>query len=315
MASLKFYNTSTGQWEIIKTDSLSSVIPNNQTWTATTSQSAFTISNGSIPDAKLLSVYVDGKIRTDYTLTNSTTFTFFTGLTSGQQVFAEWFEVAVPATSGHHATHEANGQDAIDITKMTNYAGLIGTPITNLQNTQTNHETRITTIEGKNLDSRVSTLETDKTNDEARISAVEYPYYMCLGTDNIAYSNPNELFQIPIISSNMNWHYGFTVTSNDLYVPDDGIYFINVNYNSSGLNADQTFGLIIRRYAQDNINYGDFGTTLRGATGQGWNNGGVPLSYSIVLNCYKAGRLQFFTRFTEAPRLVQANINIFRFSK
>jgi hypothetical protein len=315
MASLKFFNTSTSQWEIIKTDALSSVIPNNQTWTATTSQSAFTISNGSIPDAKLLNVYVDGKIRIDYTLTNSTTFTFFTGLTSGQQVYAEWFEVAVPATQGHHATHEANGQDAIDLTKLTNYSGLIGTPITNLQNTQTNHETRITTIESKNLDPRVSTLETAKTTDEARLSAVEWPYYMSLGTGQIAYSNPNELFQIPIISSNMNWHYGFNVSTNDLYVPEDGIYFMNVGYQASGLNADQTFELIIRRYAQDNVGYGDFGAMLRGASGQGWNNGGVPLQYSIVLNCFKAGRVQFFTRFSEAPRLVQANVNVFRFSK
>jgi hypothetical protein len=144
MASLKYFNTSTNQWEVIKTDGIDSVIPNSQTWTATTNQSIFTISNGSIPDKKLLNVYVDGKIRIDYALTNNTTFTFYSGLTSGQQVYAEWYEVAVPATPGHHSIHEINGQDQIDVTRLLNYAEQIQTPIDNLQTNLTNLQTSVT---------------------------------------------------------------------------------------------------------------------------------------------------------------------------
>lgn len=173
MASLKFFNTSTNQWEVIKTDTLGGVIPNNQTWIATQGQTTFTIPNGQVADPKLISVFVDGKARTDFTMPNNTTIQFLTGINSGLQVFAQWFEVSVPATTGHHSTHELNGQDPIDVTKLTNYSGQIATPITNLQNTQSNHETRITTIEGKNLDSRVTTLETAKTADETRLTNLE----------------------------------------------------------------------------------------------------------------------------------------------
>jgi hypothetical protein len=180
MASLKYFNTSTNQWEVIKTDSINGVIPNNQTYIATQGQTTFTIPNGQIADAKLLQVSVNGLIRTDFVMTNNTTFQFLASLNSGDKVYAEWFEVSIPATIGHHSTHELNGQDPIDITKLTNYQGQIATPlstaqtnITSLQNTQANHETRITTIEGKNLDSRVSTLETAKTTDETRLTNLE----------------------------------------------------------------------------------------------------------------------------------------------
>jgi hypothetical protein len=144
MASLKFYNTTTNQWEVIKTDSINGVIPNNQTWTAIQGQTTFTIPNGTIADPKLLSVYVDGKIRSDITMPNNTTFQFLTNLNSGQQVYAEWFEVSVPATAGHHATHELFGNDAIDVTKLKNYAEQIQTPIGNAQTNITNVQTDLT---------------------------------------------------------------------------------------------------------------------------------------------------------------------------
>jgi hypothetical protein len=140
MASLKFFNTTTNQWEAIKTDSINGVIPNNTTWIATTNQTTFTIPNGTIADPKLISVFVDGKARTDFTMPNNTTIQFLTGISSGLQVFAQWFEVSVPATAGHHATHELFGNDAIDVTKLLNYAEQIQTPIGNIQTDLTNHK-------------------------------------------------------------------------------------------------------------------------------------------------------------------------------
>lgn len=143
MANLRFHNDTTNQWEVIKTDSIDGVIPNNQTYTAIQGQTTFTIPNGTVADPKLLSVFVDGKIRSDVIMPNNTTFQFLTGLTSGQQVYAEWFEVSVPATAGHHATHEMFGNDAIDVTKLLNYAGQIQTPISNAQTNITNLQTDV----------------------------------------------------------------------------------------------------------------------------------------------------------------------------
>ncbi|MDP4268209.1 MAG: hypothetical protein Q8880_12340 [Bacteroidota bacterium] len=134
MASLKFFNTSTNQWEAIKTDSINGVVPNNQTYVATQGQVTFTIPNGTVADPKLLQVFVNGNIRSDVTMPNNTTFQLLTALNSGDQVYAQWFEVSVPVTSGHHATHEIYGNDAIDVTKLKNYAEQIQTPITDLQN-------------------------------------------------------------------------------------------------------------------------------------------------------------------------------------
>jgi hypothetical protein len=178
MASLNWKNPVTGQWEPIKVDTINGVIPNHTTWIATQGQTTFTIPNGTIADSNLISVFVDGKARTDFTMPNNTTIQFLSGISSGLQVYAQWFEVSVPATTGHHQTHELGGQDAIDVTKLTNYTNNIATPISN-------HETRITTIEGKNLDSRVSTLETAKTADETRITNLE--------NNNVTYITPTLL--------------------------------------------------------------------------------------------------------------------------
>jgi hypothetical protein len=179
MASLKYFNTITNQWEVIKTDGIDSVIPNKQTWTATTNQSVFTISNGLIPDVKLLSVYVDGKIRTDYSLTNSTTFTFFTGLTSGQQVFAEWFEVSVPATTGHHSIHEINGQDQIDVTRLLNYSEQIETPINNLQTDNATNKINIS-----DLQTNLTNHENNTSNPHA-VTASQVGAYSKSESDNL----------------------------------------------------------------------------------------------------------------------------------
>jgi hypothetical protein len=144
MASLKFYNTTTSQWEVIKTDTLGGVIPNNQTWTATQGQTTFTLLNGTVADPKLISVFVDGKARTDFTMPDNATIQFLSGISSGLQVYAQWFEVSVPATTGHHQTHELGGQDAIDVTKLTNYTNNIATPLITAQTNITNLQTDVT---------------------------------------------------------------------------------------------------------------------------------------------------------------------------
>jgi hypothetical protein len=145
MASLKFYNKTTGLWEAIKTDSINGVIPNNQSYTAVQGQTTFTIVNGQIADANLLSVFVNGKIRNDITMTNNTTFQFATALTAGDQVYAEWFEVSVPATVGHHATHYVGGQDQIDVTQLNNFTDEVSIPINNAQSSADSANTALTT--------------------------------------------------------------------------------------------------------------------------------------------------------------------------
>lgn len=150
MANLRYHNDVTNEWEVIKVDTLGGVIPNNQTWIATQGQTTFTIPNGTIADSKLISVFVDGKARTDFTMPNNTTVQFLAGINSGLQVFAQWFEVSVPATTGHHNTHELNGQDPIDVTKLVNYQEQISAPlisvetnVSNLQTDVTNHKNNI----------------------------------------------------------------------------------------------------------------------------------------------------------------------------
>lgn len=157
MSSLKFYNTDTNEWEVIKTDSINGVIPNNQTWTAIQGQTTFTIANGQIADSKLIQVFVNHLIRTDFTMTNNTTFQFLTNLNSGDQVYAEWFEVSVPATIGHHSTHEINGQDEIDITKLVNYAEDVATPISSLQTSNSTLQTNISNHIGDKTNPHVVT--------------------------------------------------------------------------------------------------------------------------------------------------------------
>lgn len=147
MASLKFFNTSTNQWEAIKTDAINGVIPNNQTWTATQGQTTFTISNGTVADSKLMTVFVDGKARTDFTMPDNITIQFLNGIDSGLQVFGQWFEVSVPAVTGHHATHELFGNDSIDVTKLLNYAEQIQSPISTLQTNLGSLQTNVTNHE------------------------------------------------------------------------------------------------------------------------------------------------------------------------
>lgn len=125
-----FIGSSTGNVELLrKKDGIDSLIPNTQGWVSTDNQDTFQITNGKIIDVNLLNVYVSGLIQPNITLVNDTTFQLSEKISAGIDVYAEWFEVSIPATAGHHSTHESGGQDQIDITKLNNYSTLIGTPI------------------------------------------------------------------------------------------------------------------------------------------------------------------------------------------
>jgi hypothetical protein len=302
MASLKFFNTSTNQWEIIKTDSINGVIPNNQIWTATQGQTIFSITNGSIADASLLNVYVNGKISTNYTFTNNTTFTFFTGLNSGDSVYATWFEVSVPSTIGHHSTHEVNGQDPIDITKLTNYQGQIATPIADLQDTQTNHETRITTIEDENLNSRDGSLEYAKTTDESRISHLEKPPYFHLNKNGSQQIMDGSFTYITFSPANVVYYSGITPSTNTIIVNEDGVYYIESSIQLSGLNSGIFANLFIRALNADGTLNADYPVTQIGWQGAGGNSGGVWIRNSRLLQLKSGQMIQFLYSAGESPR-------------
>jgi hypothetical protein len=101
--------------------SSNNILPNNQGWVSSSNQDTFQISNGQIVNAKLLTVYVSGVVQPTITLINNTTFQLPEPLSDGINVFATWFEAAIPVTTGHHTSHESGGQDEIDITKLKNY--------------------------------------------------------------------------------------------------------------------------------------------------------------------------------------------------
>ncbi len=121
MASLNYYNESTQKWEPIKTEAINSVIPNTQSWVSIEGQDTFQVLNGKIINVKLLKVNIGGVLQNNITLINETTFKLSETLPAGVNVYAEWFEVKIPATSGHQKTHEVGGQDELDITTLKNY--------------------------------------------------------------------------------------------------------------------------------------------------------------------------------------------------
>jgi hypothetical protein len=295
MASLKFYNTATGQWEAIKTDAINGVIPNNQTWTATQGQTTFTIPNGTVVDSKLISVFVDGKARTDFTMPNNTTIQFLTGISSGLQVYAQWFEASVPVTAGHHSTHELFGNDAIDVTKLVNYAEQIQTPIITLQNHASN------------------------TNNPHNVTATQVGAYNKTEVDNLfkrgylKYTNGNDNFNInnsntwtTIFWTNGTYGYdasGCHLASNGIVIDKKGIYFFTADVMMSGLSVGKQY--VMRYYVVDstgNVKNDDENYMLSVNDGLWDNNEWLPIHLSDVLKLDVGDVLQIQVLCTEAPR-------------
>ena len=118
-----FVGSTSGNIEIAKIDDLntlqsSPVIPNSYSWVSTTGQDTFQIPNGKFYDVRLVSVTVGGVVQPNITLIDNKTFQLPETLSNGVNVYAEWYEVPVPVTTGHHGSHEAGGADEIDITKL-----------------------------------------------------------------------------------------------------------------------------------------------------------------------------------------------------
>jgi hypothetical protein len=131
-----FIGATSGNIQLAKKDDLDKLqptgfVPNNGSWVSSDGQDTFQITNGNIIDVKLITVVVGGVVQPDITLVNNTTFQLPETLSAGIDVYAEWYEIPVPITLGHHKTHESGGQDELDITKLKNY-NILNSQITDM---------------------------------------------------------------------------------------------------------------------------------------------------------------------------------------
>lgn len=160
------------------------------------------------------------------------------------------------------------------------------------------------------VDANAVTIASSKVSDDRSHTGTENPYFV-LKRNTIAVSSANTLTQIPFDASNVTNYSNFTIGANEMIFKENGMYLVQIKCDASGVSTDQTGEVIIRRYVSSI--YGDFSSIYRGATGQGGNNGGIPISHTIILPCLAGGKLQFFTRFSEAPRTVlSAYINVWK---
>lgn len=157
------------------------------------------------------------------------------------------------------------------------------------------------------VDANAVTIASTKINDTRTHIGTVTPFLSAEITE-VTVSSANVLTQIPITTSNIIDSEFITVTSNSIKPLENGLYYIDVQYNYSGVNSDQTAEILVRRYIDSTV-YGDFGTVYRGASGQGGNNGGVPIRYSSMIPVTSASKIQLFTRTSEAPRIVK-NVSI-----
>lgn len=121
-----------------------------------------------------------------------------------------------------------------------------------------------------------------------------------------------ELAQLTITPTDIKLSKKFILGNNEINFEANGIYYINVLCETSGINPDFVSELIIRRYENATV-YGDTGFQLRGALGQGGNSGGVVINGTMLIDGAIGGKLQFFFRpLSEGPRTARAKITIFK---
>lgn len=160
------------------------------------------------------------------------------------------------------------------------------------------------------VDANAVTITASKVGDERTHVGTSNPY-ITLTRNIVTVSSANTLTQIPFNTTHVVNSSGFTVGTNEIFFKENGMYFVEINCNMSGINSDQTGEVLIRRYLS-NVN-GDFSAMYRGASGQGGNEGGVPIRHSLILPCLAGGKIQFFARFSEAPRVVNStSINLWK---
>jgi hypothetical protein len=112
---------------------------NEYTWTSTAGQLTYIMPTGANydPFGKWFEVYVGGvavppslidrSVANQFTLLVSSS-----SILSGLTVLARWTEPIVPVTVGHHTSHELNGADEIDITKLRNFDTQVSSPFTDI---------------------------------------------------------------------------------------------------------------------------------------------------------------------------------------
>lgn len=159
---------------------------NSQKWIATANQIVFTITNGIyVTASNSIQVFVNGLLKisgTDYTETNSTSFTLSSAVSSGTVVYARWVEGAASISKTHHDTHQAGGQDELDVTLLKNYPEQIANKInainTTLGSTYLNTNAKNVTDAVNEVESRCDALS-------QQISGIQSPSSV---------SNPLNLF-------------------------------------------------------------------------------------------------------------------------
>jgi hypothetical protein len=224
-----------------------------------------------------------------------------TGISSGLQVYAQWFEVAVPATTGHHATHEAFGQDPIDITKLTNFGSQVTTPINNVQTDLTTHKNNTSNPHAVTA-SQVGAYSKSESDSKYALALNSY-FYTRSGTTWGGIGTAGALNQFPNSPSLIS---GLHMNGSDLIVDVAGKYVLEVQAYISGLNSESSFDLIVRVTNSDG-SYGDDVSYVVGYTGAGFNYfpQGVFNQISVIRDLHVGDKIQFFARCSEAPR----NIN------
>jgi hypothetical protein len=123
---------------------------NEYTWMTTTGQTTFAFPSSANYNnsTKWFQVTV-GNVPVPTSLVVRTSNTSFSlnidpsTIKAGMEVRALWTEPMVPITGGHHTTHELNGQDEIDVTKLRNYTEQIGTPITSMTSDIARHDKKV----------------------------------------------------------------------------------------------------------------------------------------------------------------------------
>lgn len=161
------------------------------------------------------------------------------------------------------------------------------------------------------VSANVVTIAADKVSDARSHTGVLNPYFT-LSKGTVSVASSNVLTQIPFDASNIVNSSGFTVGTNEMIFNENGMYFIDIQLDMSGVGSDQTAEVLIRRYTNPS-SYGDFGTAYRGATGQGGNNGGIPIRFGTVIPCIAGGKLHFFARCSESPRDIRTTkVNVWK---
>jgi hypothetical protein len=118
------------------TVTINGTLENEYEWTAAEGQLTYILPSNTTydPSSKALDVYVGGALVSPSLIQkdSSSQFTLLcstSDINAGMKVLARWTQPYVSTMSGHHATHELNGADEIDVTKLKNYSNFIQTPI------------------------------------------------------------------------------------------------------------------------------------------------------------------------------------------